>query len=303
MSNKQTQVSKSVKMNFHSWFVLAVLVFILPFTIKAQGPGQSASGSDDSNVRPLVTAADLQIVKRARAALDSPSKWNRADNRECPAGAKTYSLYCALEQATVEVNGNRDHRGAALQEMRFVIDEIAGNRNYDHRLMRYNNDPTTTFADVQEVFSIVERLITLRLKGGGAAAAAKPANPPAPVKPEAIKAEIEIAKRARQMLDSETKWDRHSTQECPADAKVFGLYCALVKAAMEINGVFDDDGAAITEARHAIRDTAPNAKIYKARLVDFNNDRATTLADVQKLLQLVEDRLQKQLAEAPVGRK
>jgi hypothetical protein len=31
--------------------------------------------------------------------------------------------------------------------------------------MDYNNDPTTTFDDIQEVLSIAERLIALRLKG------------------------------------------------------------------------------------------------------------------------------------------
>ena len=66
--------------------------------------------------------------------------------------------------ATNEVSGKSDHRGAVLQEARFVIDEIAADRNYNHRLMDYNNDPTTTFADIQEVFRITESLIALRLK-------------------------------------------------------------------------------------------------------------------------------------------
>ena len=77
-------------------------------------------------------------------------KWNRADNRNCPETAKTFSLYCALEKATVEKSGNFEHRGAAMQEARFVIEQVAPNLNrYQHRLMDYNNDPTTTFADVQ----------------------------------------------------------------------------------------------------------------------------------------------------------
>jgi hypothetical protein len=66
--------------------------------------------------------------------------------------------------ATIEMSGKAGHRGAALQEARFVIDEIAADRNYQHRLMNYNNDPTTTFADIQEVFRITESLIALRLK-------------------------------------------------------------------------------------------------------------------------------------------
>lgn len=143
---------------------LVVGILVLPLAVKAQAVATQTTVVDDSNVRPPITKADLQIVKRAREILDSSSKWNRADNRKCPAGAKTFSLYCALQMATNEIGGKSDHRGAALQEARFVIDEISADRNYNHRLMDYNNDPTTTFADIQEVFRITESLLTLRLK-------------------------------------------------------------------------------------------------------------------------------------------
>jgi hypothetical protein len=145
---------------------LFVVVLLSPIYASAQEI-KPQSNSDDSNVRPAVTKTDLQIVKRAREILNSESKWNRADNRTCPAEAKTVSLYCALEMATVEVGGKAEHRGAALQEARFVIDEIARDRNYEHRLMNYNNDRTTTFSDIQEVLRITESLISLRLKTNG----------------------------------------------------------------------------------------------------------------------------------------
>ena len=150
---------------------LAIAATLLPLAVTAQAPATQPATADDSDARPPVTAADLQIVRRARQLLDSPAKWNRADNRKCPADAKTFSLYCALETATVQSGRSFEHRGAALQEMRFVIDEITAERNYDHRLMDYNNDPATTFADVQEVFRITESLMTLRLKGNEAQAA------------------------------------------------------------------------------------------------------------------------------------
>jgi hypothetical protein len=91
--------------------------------------------------------------------------WNRADTRVCPADAKTFSLYCALEKATNQVNSKFEHRGAAMQEARFVIDEIAPDRkNYEHRLKDYNNDPMTTFADVQKFFQLLEERISKRLE-------------------------------------------------------------------------------------------------------------------------------------------
>ena len=122
------------------------------------------SAQDNPDAKPAVTKADLEIVKRAEAILDSPSKWNRADNRKCPAKAKTFSLYCALERATLEISGSFKHRGAAMQEARFVIDEIAPGRNYEHRLMGYNNDPSTTFADIQKIFRLMEQRISKKLK-------------------------------------------------------------------------------------------------------------------------------------------
>jgi hypothetical protein len=300
MSDKQTKNSNALNAIVSVWFGIAVLVS--PLTLKAQGnAGQSTA--DDSKARPPVTKADLEIVMRARTILDSPSKWNRSDNRKCPAGAKTFSLYCALEMATIEVGGKSEHRGAALQEARVVIDEIAAGRNYDHRLMGYNNDPTTTFNDIQEVFSIVERRIALRLKAGTSSGeAARDQSVGAPAGPQAklpvTKADIEIARRAKQILDSPSKWNHSPAQDCPAGAKTFNLFCALAKAATEINGVFDEVGPAFREARHVIDETAPNAKSYKARLIDFNNDPTTTLADIQRLLQIVEERLTKQLRKS-----
>ena len=301
MSDEYVRESKTLTSNIHVWFTFLVLMLTLTSSPQRTA-AQSAVGNNDSNVRPPITKADLQIVQQARKILDSPSKWNRADNRECPPGAKTFSLYCALEKAMTEVSGNFEHRGAALQEARFVIDEIAADRNYNHRLMDYNNDPTTTFPDIQEVFRITESLISLRLKGGGpktGGATAQSVSAPggSESKPAVTKADIEIAKRARQILDSPSKWDHSGTQDCPVDAKIFSLYCALVKAAIDVNGVFDNGGAAIREARNVIDETAPNRKSYGARLVDFNNDPTTRFADIQKLLQLVEERLTKRLAD------
>ena len=112
-----------------------------------------------------MTKADVRIVQRAREILNSTSEWNRADTRVCPTDAKTFSLYCALEKATNEIGAKFEHRAAAMQEARFVIDDIAPNRkNYHHRLMDYNNAPTTTFADVQKFFRLLGDRISTRLR-------------------------------------------------------------------------------------------------------------------------------------------
>ena len=137
---------------------------MLAVAIQAQTPSDKAAARDDPDARPPVTKADVRIVQRAREILSSPAKWNRADNRVCPAESKTFSLYCALEKATDEVSGHFEHRGAAMQEARFVIEDVAPNwKEYHHRLMDYNNDPRTTFADIQKVFRLLEERVGKRL--------------------------------------------------------------------------------------------------------------------------------------------
>ena len=274
---------------------LGLGALLVPPKIKAQVTSvQSTSATDNPNARPVTQKSDLEIVKRAKQILDSPSKWNRADNRECPAGAKTFSLYCALQIATNELTGKSEHRGAALQEARFVIDELTKKKNYEHRLMGYNNDPTTTFSDIQEVLRIVETRLTTRLK----ADAPKTEVTTVPsAEPTVAKTDIEILKRARQILDSPSKWSRSRNQECPTEAKTFNLYCTLVKAATEVKGEFDDTSASIREVRHVIDEIAPNRKDYRARLIDYNEDPTTTFEDIRKLLQFVEERLIKRFTE------
>ena len=127
---------------------------------------------DELNLRLPVTPVDLQIVLRAKQILNRPEKWDQSDTRlcrvkactnGCPTLATTFSLYCALERATEEVTGF-EHRGAVMQEARFVIDEIAANRNdFQHRLQGFNNSTETTFDDIQKVLRLLEDRIQKRL--------------------------------------------------------------------------------------------------------------------------------------------
>jgi hypothetical protein len=272
-------------------------LMILTLILKGQAP--------ESQLRPPVTSADLRIVQRARKILDSPAKWNRADTRVCPAAAKTFSLYCALEKATDEVSGDFEHRGAAMQEARFVIDEVMAKGNhYDHRLMDYNNDPTTSFRDIQATLTILEDRIRKRLAEepasyATASATSKPPTSPTAISPTEISPiDLEVAKRARAILDAPSKWNRADTQICPPNAQIFSLFCAYQMAAIQVQGAFDNGGAAIHEAR-AIVDDAPNRSKYQSRLRDYNNDPTVTFEDVRKLLLLVEQRMTKRLADEP----
>jgi hypothetical protein len=95
---------------------------------------------------------DREIVQRAAAILSNTSVWNRNDNRRCAPQATTWSIYCAMETATAELTGGMDHRRPAMEVVREIVGDRTAGRNYDHRLMDYNNDPTTTLADVASLF-------------------------------------------------------------------------------------------------------------------------------------------------------
>lgn len=242
--------------------------------------------TDDSNARPPVTKGDLEIVKHAKKILDSPKKWNRADTRVCPGTAKIFSLYCALEKATLEVSNQFEHRGAAMQEARFVVDQMSAGKDYDHRLMDYNNDPTTTFADIQNVFRLLELRLAKRLAEQPAVLAAAPAGP---AKPSPEK-DLRVIRRVRELLKAPEAWNHNDpTQSCDVNAVTFSLYCAFDKAQQELTD--GHDGAAIQQVRLWISNSAPNGARYQARLVDYNNDPTTKFEDIQNLLRLVENRL------------
>lgn len=110
-----------------------------------------------------VTAADIEILDRATALLVDESHWNRNDTRECPPEARTLSLFCALQQASIEVMGSYDHRRAALQEVRFAIEDVSRGREFEHRLMDFNNLPETSFGDIRKVLSIARARTAARL--------------------------------------------------------------------------------------------------------------------------------------------
>ena len=98
-------------------------------------------------------AVDREILERASTVIASDAVWNRADNRRCPASATTWSIYCAVEKAMIEVTGGFNHRRPAGQVVRRVVDTRSKDRNYQHRMMDYNNDPRTTLDDVRSLFA------------------------------------------------------------------------------------------------------------------------------------------------------
>lgn len=108
----------------------------------------------DLDLEKTVPPSDLdrEIIVRAAAILASDAVWDRADDRQCDPADKTWSIYCAMIRATLEVTGGIHHRRPAMELVRQVVDERSAGRQYEHRLRDYNNDPATRLSDVQSLF-------------------------------------------------------------------------------------------------------------------------------------------------------
>jgi hypothetical protein len=102
---------------------------------------------------------DREILERAATIITSDEVWNRADDRKCPAAATTWSIYCAVERAQLDIVGAFHHRRPAGELVREIVEGRTKDRNYSHRMMDYNNDPTTHLSDVKSLFAeAIERI-------------------------------------------------------------------------------------------------------------------------------------------------
>lgn len=117
----------------------------------------------DSRKRPA-DRQDLEILGSADIRLASTTVWDRADDRKCDKQDETFSLYCALYFGSIDTVGEYQHRRTALQEIRFAIQDASGDREFDHRMMDFNNLPETSFDDVKNVISTARARLQVRLE-------------------------------------------------------------------------------------------------------------------------------------------
>ena len=110
-------------------------------------------------------ATDLRILDRTLEILDVPARWDRNDDRVCEQGDRTFSLYCALHRAMVDVTGSFEHRRPALQTVRLVVEQVSGHRRFEHRLMDFNNLDSTELSDIQRVLKIARHRVAAAVEG------------------------------------------------------------------------------------------------------------------------------------------
>lgn len=140
------------------------IIFIISISYLARAHSKNETKeSTPAGIEIKVTDNDVKIIHRASEILSKKLAWNRKDNRVCPDEAKVFSLYCALYKASVEINGEFDHRSAALEDVRRTVEEFSKGKNYEHRLMGYNNDPATSFNDIKRILKVTEDRLGARL--------------------------------------------------------------------------------------------------------------------------------------------
>ena len=91
-----------------------------------------------------------------------------------------------------------------------------------------------------------------------------------------------IIEQAAKILSNERVWDRADDRKCAPDDKTWSIYCAMERASREVTGGFHHRRPALEVVRQIV-DARTAGRDYAHRLMDYNNDKRTTLADVQSL--------------------
>ncbi len=128
------------------------------------------------------TSVDLRILQLARSYLRDSLTWNHGvDDQpamrdpalgfDCPRGGRPKgirTLFCALHEASVAVDGEYWHGRPAVNAVRAAIAEAitaSGAARPRHPLTDFNSAPTTRLRDVQQVFDRAVERIETQLRG------------------------------------------------------------------------------------------------------------------------------------------
>jgi hypothetical protein len=111
------------------------------------------------------TIMDIQILERALILLNNGNNWNRFDNRVCDVSSYPYkwSLFCALHQASIDIDSQYRHLRPAMQAARQAIDEITSGKKYAHLLQDYNNE-AQGYDAIAKVLNRAKEIIVTKMK-------------------------------------------------------------------------------------------------------------------------------------------
>jgi hypothetical protein len=107
---------------------------------------------------------DVAIIERAQMLLNQGKNWNPLDNRICDTSDYPYrwSLFCALHQASVDVDGAYRHLRPALEAVRQAVGEATKGKKYAHILRDFNNE-AESFDSIALVLNRGKEIIAAKL--------------------------------------------------------------------------------------------------------------------------------------------
>jgi len=253
-----------------------------------------AAGGWEGSCGPLFDEASIFSIKRAASV--TTGVWRKdATPREVWAGTMS------------------DAASPVMYEARQLIGTLT-TKKYNARLVDYNNDPETSFADLQKFF----HLLGERVAANGAADLARSTDAVEieiydggsgvirtyegwfPVTEFAANADgihflfdgkhevppnaldREVLQRASRVITSDAVWNRADNRKCPADATTWSIYCAVERAMIEATGGFNHRRPAGQLVRAIVDERSANRN-YSHRMMDYNNDPRTVIADVRSL--------------------
>ncbi len=148
------------------WIVKILLVLLVSFLVTGclyKTENGIVFGKPSYEQRDVkVTQNDLKILLRVDGLL-TEENWSKDSLRTC-SNSDQMNLYCALEKATIEVNGAYSHRQPALQEVRFAIDDLYRSYWTKHRLGDFNGNNLTSFSDIEKVIAMALHRVRSKLK-------------------------------------------------------------------------------------------------------------------------------------------
>jgi hypothetical protein len=207
---------------------------------------------------------------------------------------------------------NAENLGPDL--VRMLIDSIPHGNYQRGRLADFNDDPSVTFTDLHALLRRAETSVTrlsiaqltrssddveIEIYGGNTGVirtyngwydvtefSAKGndvrfrVDTARQVEPNAL--DREIIQRADALLSSDAVWNRADNRKCPATAATWSMYCALERATRDVTGGFHHRRPALELVRVIVEDRT-KGRDYRHRLMDYNNDSTTHMADVHSV--------------------
>ena len=133
-------------------------------SLKIQNNGLTFNIDHDPDVP--VTEMDLRIIRKAKDLLKDEKLWHKNDDRDCEDDIEKncYSLFCALKSASIEVEGEYNHRNAIMQRIRHTIVQMYPSKEWKHRLRDFNNMPETDFNVLMDLLNRVESEVISELE-------------------------------------------------------------------------------------------------------------------------------------------